>query len=95
MLVDFGNDESTSNKYRNGDYMYWTILHDLKILKMTYILKLTKIKQNDISILYQLISDLQNENKKLRNTINDHESKNDNQLVIGSWTNDTSNENRY
>ena len=76
--------------------MYWTIIHDLKILKMTYVLKLPKIKQNDIEILYQLVTDLRSENRQLREKIDRLEQAQSNsQLVIGSWTNDNTHENRY
>ena len=78
-MIDYGNENSVSDVYREGDYMIWTILHDLRIVKIKYTLKLNKIKQNDIQILYQIINDLKNENNILQEKI---ESKNP---VIGSW----------
>lgn len=84
------------NESNNGEFMQWTIIHDIKLFKMTYKLKLNKIKQNDIEILYQIVSDMGNkideleqENKQLKDIIN--KSK----CIIGSWSTKTSVENKF
>ena len=91
------NDNSTDND-NNSCHMKWTIIHDIKIFKITYKLKLIKIKQNDIEILYQIISDMGNEinqlkkeNEQLKKTINDSKSM----IIIASWSTNCTLQNNY
>lgn len=97
-ILDYVNDEgsSTSEKYRNGDFMQWTILVDIKIFKMTYKLKLNKIKQNDSEILYQIIDDMSNQMQEMKNEIQELKATIANsKCIIASWSSRNTLENKY
>ena len=98
-LIDYGNEKDNEShlQYRNGDEMILTIVHDLTFTKMKYIIRLLKVKQNDVEILYQIIDDLNDKIKRLesKNEQSTKESTKESKLIIGSWKTNGTLENSY